>query len=316
MEILLFSLRAVAPVVLIGSLGFGMRLGGLFDEDFVGQLSKVCFNVFFPIMLFNNLYLGLEDFSFNFRLKAFSVLAILFIGGVSWVLFPRIMKDRQIACINICHAIRTNFMIYAFPIIYSMFSDQGTALAAMMLPIAVIVFNVMIVITMSWFSQDGKGSSPRRLFFEVAKTPVILAVLIGTIFASTGLGVIVPEVVRVALSSSASIGQPMALIFLGAQINWASLRGNLSDVVSMSILRLVIIPAIFVPLAVLFGFRGAELGALFILFAGPGGVNTAIQARAYNIAPAYSAQVVAATTVMSVVTLFIGISILRWAALI
>jgi predicted permease len=75
--------------------------------------------------------------------------------------------------------------------------------------------------------------------------------------------------------------------------------------------RLVFVPAVMIPIFVALGFRGAELGALFVLFASPCANSCGIMAQQYNIKPLFTAQVVGATTLFSGLTTFIGIFLLK-----
>ena len=56
MENFLFALNTVLPFLLYIAFGYGVRISGLADEDFMKRLNKVIFQAFFPILMFNNLY--------------------------------------------------------------------------------------------------------------------------------------------------------------------------------------------------------------------------------------------------------------------
>ena len=58
MENFLFALNTVLPFLLYIAFGYGVRMSGLADEDFMKRLNKVIFQAFFPILMFNNLYSG------------------------------------------------------------------------------------------------------------------------------------------------------------------------------------------------------------------------------------------------------------------
>lgn len=68
MENFLFALNTVLPFLLYIAFGYGVRMSGLADEDFMKRLNKVIFQAFFPILMFNNLYSIPEGMTLNLRL--------------------------------------------------------------------------------------------------------------------------------------------------------------------------------------------------------------------------------------------------------
>ena len=65
MENFLFALNTVLPFLLYIAFGYGVRMSGLADEDFMKRLNKVIFQAFFPILMFNNLYSIPEGMTLN-----------------------------------------------------------------------------------------------------------------------------------------------------------------------------------------------------------------------------------------------------------
>ena len=49
MENFLFAFNTVLPFLLYIAFGYGVRMSGLADEDFMKRLNKVIFQAFFPI---------------------------------------------------------------------------------------------------------------------------------------------------------------------------------------------------------------------------------------------------------------------------
>ena len=50
MENFLFAFNTVLPFLLYIAFGYGVRMSGLADEDFMKRLNKVIFQAFFPIL--------------------------------------------------------------------------------------------------------------------------------------------------------------------------------------------------------------------------------------------------------------------------
>lgn len=115
MENFLFALNTVLPFLLYIAFGYGVRMSGLADEDFMKRLNKVIFQAFFPILMFNNLYSIPEGMTLNLRLVAAAIISVLLLQAVLLAVVPRLVKEmsgaalssrRFTAAISSCSAFR------------------------------------------------------------------------------------------------------------------------------------------------------------------------------------------------------------------
>lgn len=76
MESFFVALNAVLPMFIMLFIGFLVRKLKILQDSFLPQLNKIVFNVFFPFLMFNNIY-G-SDFSsvFSPKLLAFAVIGV------------------------------------------------------------------------------------------------------------------------------------------------------------------------------------------------------------------------------------------------
>lgn len=68
MESFFVALNAVLPMFIMLFIGFLVRKLKILQDSFLPQLNKIVFNVFFPFLMFNNIY-G-SDFSSVFQSEA------------------------------------------------------------------------------------------------------------------------------------------------------------------------------------------------------------------------------------------------------
>lgn len=86
MESFFVALNAVLPMFIMLFIGFLVRKLKILQDSFLPQLNKIVFNVFFPFLMFNNIY-G-SDFSSVFQPEAaclcgyWSVHDLLFVNRV------------------------------------------------------------------------------------------------------------------------------------------------------------------------------------------------------------------------------------------
>jgi predicted permease len=306
------------------ALGWFIHFRGHIGEKEISFLNRLCFKYLLAFHLFNSTVA--IDFSAEFspRLIIFCSLGIFMIMILSWLFFGLTVRDREKRCILIVSSFRSNNIIYALPIAANLFGDAGTKVAAMLMPMTIILFNFFCVIVMVYHApgeaadgtetkapdqSGGLGATLKRTVIDIFRNPLIIGSILGIVVSLSGIPI--PRFVRSGINMVAITGTPLALLLLGSQIDFKQLAGNLAPAFGACLLRLVIVPAILVPLFAFIGFRGPELGALMVVFSAPCAVNNLIMARNYNINPGFAAQTVYLSTVLSLLTMFCYISLLR-----
>ena len=118
------------------------------------------------------------------------------------------------------------------------------------------------------------------------------------------------------LNYLSNMATPLALISLGATFRMESLKGRLGLTLLASAIKTAILPAICCLAAIAIGFRGVELGVIFIQFGSPASVSSYIMAKQMKSDHELAGQIMLISTLMSVFTMFAGTFILRMAGLI
>lgn len=126
-----------------------------------------------------------------------------------------------------------------------------------------------------------------------------------------GFNIQIPPLLNKCISDITKITNPLALILLGASFTFGSVKGYTKELIAGLLGRLVIVPAIFLPLASALGFRGGDMVALMVLFASPAAVSSFIMAEQMEGDGALAGQLIVLGSVLSVFTVFIWILILK-----
>ena len=105
---------------------------------------------------------------------------------------------------------------------------------------------------------------------------------------------------------------PLALICIGGTLSLEALRKSGDLALSSSLVKMVGLPVLATLGAWLCGFRGAELGILFLYFGSPTAAASFVMARAANGNHELAAAIIVITTLMAAVTTNIGIFVLQW----
>ncbi len=306
MENFLFALNTVLPFLLYIAFGYGVRMSGLADEDFMKRLNKVIFQAFFPILMFNNLYSIPEGMTLNLRLVAVAIISVLFLQAVLLAVVPRLVKENERRGVIIQAIYRSNFVLFGIPLATSVFGEEGTLLATMMVAIVIPVYNITAVVILELFRG---GKVPVSVLIKnILKNPMIRGALLGFIFH---IRIKLPVSVEGPIKQFANLTTPLALFVLGGTLHFNAIGGNLKYVVPSMTVKMVILPAVILAVATLLGFSGVERFVDFEMYATP--VATASYAMAQNMGGdgELAGQFVVLSTVASVVTIFLWVYFLN-----
>ena len=110
------------------------------------------------------------------------------------------------------------------------------------------------------------------------------------------------------MGSSAS---PVAMLVLGAQFKFQDVRRHRRNLAVCTLLRLVVYPAVALPLAAATGLRGPEFAVLISMFATPTAVASFSTAAQMGGDPDLAACAVTVTTLFSALTMFLWIFLFK-----
>lgn len=311
MDNLLFSLRVILPVFLLMALGYGLRRIRLIDGQFTKQANKLGFKVLLPTLLFYNVYQSDLHSLFDGGLVAFAIVCILAIVGLLLIVIPLIEKDPAKRGAMIQGIFRSNYVIFGVPVAVNMFGTDAAPLASMLAAVVVPLFNLLAVLVLELFSPAGqnRSGSVKRVLLGIAKNPLILGSLLGVVFVLCGIKL--PGFLETAVGDVAKTATPIALLVLGADFQWRAVGAYRKQIAICTGAKLLILPAIVLPIAVALGFRGQALGLLLILLAAPTAVSSYAMADQMGADAMLAAQLVVFTTVLSSLSLFVFVFILK-----
>ncbi|MCD8056352.1 MAG: AEC family transporter [Clostridiales bacterium] len=317
----LFSFNAGFPLLFFVLFGCVVYRRGFLGADFFPQADKFVFNIALPCMIFLSVYsCDVSDLS-DFGLIAFSVVGITACVIVLCLLVPLILKDNAQRGAVIQGIYRSNFAVFGIPLAQSIAGDEGAKMIAVAMPFVIILFNAYAVIALSIFSDKRGKSSPSKVFLRILKNtvtnPLIIASVLGLLmlFVEYETGFSLPEFVNTPVTWLSNSVNALALMSLGASLVTSRESGGgggkLKIAVAASVVKTVILPAVMVTIAALLGFRGARLAVIFVMFGAPSAIACYIMAKNMKSDAELAGQILVISTVMSLVTIFIGIFIIK-----
>lgn len=312
MENFILSLNVVLPLFLIMAVGYLLRRIGLLDDTVLPKLNSLVFKAFLPMMLFNNIYHSDLESMMNPKLILTAVVSILVIFGVLCLVIPRIEKDGPRRGAMVQGIFRSNYIIFGVPIVSGVFGEQGLGVVSILSAFAIPLFNVLSVVALEIFSHGTVNKN--RIVKGIVTNPLIIASLLGVVFLLAGIPI--PTPVEEALADMSAIATPLGLVSLGGFFKFADTKRYLKQLIIVVAGRLVVCPAIFLPVFVSMGFRGVDLMALATMMGAPIAVSSFIMAQQQGADADLAGQAVVYTALFSIFTMFLIIFGLKQLALI
>jgi len=223
---------------------------------------------------------------------------------------PKIVSDRRKCGSMVQGIFRSNYIILGIPIVANMFGEEHMASASALVPISIIVFNFLAVMVLSYFSREKDVNAfSWDMVKNIITNPLIIASLIGVIYEM--LPVKLPNILYKPISDLASIATPLALLTVGGQFEFKTVISNKKELSIAVIGRLIVVPLIFLSIAIMLGYKGADLAPLIVLFGGPTAVSSYVMAKDMDCDSDLAAQIIIFTTLFSMASLFGWVFLLK-----
>lgn len=309
MDNFIFSLNATVPIFIIIFIGYFLRYKGLVNDNFVNIGNKIGYIVFLPTLLFKDI--SETDVKSNFDIKfiLFCVLATVISIAVIWILSEIFMKDKKSIGSFVQGSFRGSAAVLGIAFVQNMYGSSG--MAPMMVLGAVPLYNIFSVIILTIKSENSLNSKNlyKESFINILKNPIIWGIIIGLIFSL--LEIKLPIMINKAVESVASLATPFALIILGAGFEGKKALSKIKPTLVATALKLLIIPAVFIPVAVYMGFRNQELIAILIMLGAPSTVSCYVMAKNLGNDHVLASSIVVASTFLSSFSITMWIFILK-----
>lgn len=314
MENLIFSLNATLPIFFTMILGWFFRRAGLMDESFVNKMNKFVFQAALPVLVFQDL--ATVDFLevWDIRFVAFCFLAtLLSILGVA--AFSYLWKDKSIQGEFIQASYRSSAAILGIAFIQNIYGDAG--MAPLMIIATVPLYNIMAVVVLSVMKPE-RGAMNKKLMIDTCKgiitNPIILGIAAGVVWSLLKLPM--PAILEKTVKNVAVLATPLGLMAMGASFEWKQATAKMKPAFTAALIKLVVLAAVFLPIAVRMGFREEKLIAILVMLGSATTVSCYVMARNMGHEGTLTSSTVMLTTLGSAFTLTGWLYLLKTLALI
>jgi len=312
-ESIILAVNLMLPVLLMVALGFFLGKIGLINSKMVEDVNKLCFNLLFPIVIFYSV--ARADFSqvFNPQLIAFSLGGFLLIFIIATLIIPHIVVKPEQQSVIIQSLSRSNCIVLGTAIMSSLYGAENIATFSMVVAFVSPLFNFLAVITFESINKK-EDYSLGRLVLNIIKNPLVIGGVAGITFSL--LQIPLPVAAGKVLGDLNTMTITLAMLMMGSDFNINPSEGSYKMLFSTSLSKVILLPAVLLPLGIWCGFRGQPLACLIMIFAAPTPVSNFVMAQNYGADQHLASQVIVLTSLIAIATYCVIIALFNNLALI
>lgn len=303
MENFIYSINVTMPIFLVMVIGYILKQIGMLNDNFVTVANKFNFKVTLPFMLFKDIA-GVDIKAvFDIKYVLFCAIVSTICFWVVWGTAKLLVRDKTIRGAFVQSSFRGSAAVMGLAFIQNIYGSS--AMGPLMIVSAVPLYSIFSVIVLTFEANDSTGidkkAKIRQAGINICKNPIILSILAGLIVGL--LEIQFPTLVNKTVSNVAQMATPLALITIGAGFEGRKALAKIAPTMAASMIKLVLQPLVFLPVAAWMGFSGEKMIAILIMLASPTTPSCYIMAKSMNNDEVLTASVIVTTTLMAAFTL-------------
>jgi predicted permease len=307
-------LTSLLPVILLIAIGFIACRVGWIRATALKDLGSLVFSVLTPALLFRTMStVHVERLDFKPVVAYFAAVIWLFLVMLVW------RRATQRATVLALAATFSNTVAIGIPLVSLAYGEAGLVTL-----FTIISLHALILLTLATVAlelavarqkiQTGPASqhktSWRRPVLDALRNgilhPVPLPILVGLLFAQTGL--VMPDVLDRPLQLLGNAMGPMSLLLVGATLAYARIGQHLRGALGLSLLKNLVLPALVALIGLLMGLQGLPLTILVVTASLPIGANVFMFSQRYQVAEELVTASVAVSTALAMLSVSLAMT--------
>jgi predicted permease len=300
MRYLLTTINVVLPTCLLVILGVFLSKNVILKANAGSEiLNALSYKVLMPCMIFYNIYRSESEVGVHFPLLLLGTAFYILVFMVLVYLVPNFERDNSKRGVIIQGSFHNSFLLIGMSLSRQLYPDLTPMALSILSLVAIPANNLLSVLTLQMFQSE--AFEWKKLMANLFKNPSLIACAFAIFEKVVAIPLPVPVVSVVENLAASSV--PICLLALGSTLFWDSLRVNYKQIFFSSVVKLLVLPLIFLPLSIYLGFRGITLLALLVLFGSPTAPITYSIAASMNCDTTLAAKIVLSTNCFASVTL-------------
>lgn len=309
---LIFALQITLPNVILMMLGFIMQQKNTVNQNFVEIASDMVFQYCLPCLLFFSILDSDIHFfeQLNLVTAGISVTFLLFILAEIYAYF--FVPAKQNKGVFVQGVFRSNMAIMGLATVGNAYGEQGVSIGAVYMGIVTILYNVLAVITLSRGDEGGQNFTNKatNVIKKIFTNPLIIALVSAFIYKLIGLPM-PPMFITKTGELLSAVALPLALICAGATLDVKAMLSISGVSMQASIGRILVAPITGVIVGYLFALSPIQMGVMYLMVASPVAAASYVMARSMGGNSTLAANILGFTTVVSMLSMGVGMAILR-----
>ncbi len=307
-EILSFAFGVTAPIFLTVSVGMLLKKLNIIDNVFADKASKLVFMVALPVLLFTSIVKTNLSEVLNPQLLALCASATVFIFILLWGFAHFFIKNSRDRGVFVQGSFRGNLAIVGLALCVNAYGEKGLAAASILMSVLTLFYNVLSVYILNVSLSNGNQSA-KHILLSILKNPLVIAIILG--ISVNALNVPIHSVAMQTGEYLSQMTLPLALLCIGASLSLSELRSPSWVAIGAVTAKLIVTPIIILAVVYWWGFRGLDLGVVFLMVSTPSAAAGYIMVQAMNGNAKLAANIVVVSTMVSIFTVSIGLALLR-----
>lgn len=290
---------------------FGVMLAGWLTERWrylpegaAKVIAQFSFNVAMPAFLFRAMQgIGeLPDGPWKFAVAFFGGTALVWVTAalITKIVLRRSAADGAAISMGSCFG---NTVMLGVPLALSAFGPDAAAPVGILVSLDSLVLWVMATVHIEWASRRERTvpllSAIGGVAADLLRNPVVMGIVVGTLWRVLGLGV--PDLADRFLALLGQAAVPSGLFAMGMSLATYRITGQLPTLVTIFTMKMVLMPVVIYTLAgPVFGLPPVWVAVATLAAAMPVGANAFLFAAKYDRAVGSVSAAIAVSTVAAV----------------
>jgi predicted permease len=304
-------LSTIIPIFLVVLLGWIVHQRGFIPPEFLEPANRLVYYVAIPAMIFKSVSRSTLGDWFNPAMLVTTFTALVLVYAASWFYCRLVKMDPSQAGTYIQSAGHGNLGYVGLAVAFYFMGETGLVHASVIAGFLMIFQNLLSVMALQAHAPDAFRRHTGSVFVaNVAGNPVILSALAGMVFSAWHIAM--PLIIERTLSILSGLALPTALLLIGASLSLERIRLRIGQVLGVSMIKLMLLPAIGWLLSMIFQIDRQEFLPALILLAAPTATITYVMAKQMHGDADLAVATVSASTLLSSITFIFWLKLATW----
>ncbi len=302
-------LNTIIPIFSVIFLGWLARRHGFIPQAFAGPANRLVFYFAIPAMVFTAIAKGSLKTDFNPVLLGATLAAVGLCFGLTWVAGAAAKIPRRRFGTFVQSAFHGNLGYIGLAVAFYYLGREGFVSASLLIGFIMILQNLLSVIILQCYSDKDlsrNGTMAGTVLLKIMGNPVILSAVAGIGFSLTGLAL--PLVITRTLEIVSGMALPLALLLIGAALNFDQMKTLFMPVLPVAGIKLGILPGIGAACYSMWGLSPEIYMPGLILLASPSATISYFMAVEMNGDAEFAVTAISVSTLLSALTFSLWLS--------